>query len=142
VSATVDVNILVYATNSTDPAHAQALSLVERLAAGPDLVYVFWPVAMSYLRIVTHAAILPHPISPADAIGNLDNLLARDHVRAPGEGAGFWDIFRRTSGSVRGNQVPDAHLASLMRQHGVGVVYSSDRDLRRFEGIRVEDPFV
>lgn len=39
-----------------------------------------------------------------------------------------------------GNAVPDAHLAALMRQHGVATIYTRDRDFRRFEGIRVEDP--
>jgi hypothetical protein len=28
-----------------------------------------------------------------------------------------------------------------MRQHGVGTIYTRDRDFRRFDGIRVEDPF-
>ena len=41
----------------------------------------------------------------------------------------------------RGNDVPDAHLAALMRQHGVRVIYTRDRDFRRFDGIDARDPF-
>jgi len=37
--------------------------------------------------------------------------------------------------------VPDGHLAALMRQHGVGKIYTRDRDFRRFDGIAAEDPF-
>ena len=37
--------------------------------------------------------------------------------------------------------VTDGHLVSLMRQHGVGTIYTRDRDFRRFDGIRAEDPF-
>jgi predicted nucleic acid-binding protein len=35
----------------------------------------------------------------------------------------------------------ERHAATLMRQHGVAVIYSRDRDLRRYEGITVRDPF-
>lgn len=70
-------------------------------------------------------------------------LLGLGHVRAPGESDGFWDIYRAQAGEqLRGNAVPDGHLAALMRQHGVTTIYTRDRDFRRFEGIRVEDPFV
>lgn len=142
MSATIDANVLVYASNEADPVHAAARALVERLAAGPELVYLFWPALMGYIRIVTHPAILPRPLSPTEAIANVTALLARRHVRAPGEAEGFWDIFQ--SGPVkrlRGNAVPDGHLAALMRQNGVTTIYTRDRDFRRFDGVRVEDPF-
>lgn len=143
MSSTVDANVLVYASNEADPVHSTARALVERLAAGPDLVHLFWPALLGYLRIVTHAAILPRPLAPADAQGNVTALLGLGHVRAPGESDGFWDIYRAQAGEqLRGNAVPDGHLAALMRQHGVTTIYTRDRDFRRFEGIRVEDPFV
>lgn len=142
MSATVDTNVLVYASNRSDPAHASALTLIERLAAGPELLYLFWPALVGYLRIVTHPGILPRPLTPAAALGNITALLAPAHVRAPGEADGFWTLFQTTAGQrVRGNEVPDAHLATLMRQHGVGRIYTRDRDFRRFDGITVEDPF-
>lgn len=141
MSSTVDVNVLVYASNESDPAHAQARELLERLASGPELLYLFWPVLLGYLRIVTHAAILPRPLSPDDAQANVSSLLDLPHVRAPGESPGFWNAFRRDGAGARGNNVPDAHLAALMREHGVTTIHTRDRDFRRFAGIRVADPF-
>lgn len=142
MSATVDANVLVYASNEADPVHAAASALIERLAAGPALVYVFWPALMGYLRIVTHPAILPRPLSHRDAAGNVAALLALGHVRAPGEADGFWEVYAATAGEhVRGNGVPDAHLVALMRQHGVATIYTRDRDYRRFDGIQAHDPF-
>lgn len=142
MSATVDANVLVCASNQADPVHATARSLVERLAGGPDLVYLFWPALMGYMRIVTHPAILPRPLAVSDAIANISALLGRKHVRAPGEVEGFWDIFRSgPTERLRGNAVPDGHLASLMRQNGVTTIYTRDRDFRRFDGIHVQDPF-
>jgi uncharacterized protein len=142
MSVTVDANVLVYASNEADRVHAVARALVERLAGGPGLVYLFWPTLLGYLRIVTHPAILPRPLAPAAAIGNVTSLVSLPHVRTPGEADGFWDVFQATAGAqVRGNDVPDAHLAALMRQHGVATIYTRDRDFRRFEDLRVEDPF-
>jgi toxin-antitoxin system PIN domain toxin len=142
LSATVDANILVYASNTSDPMSAEATALVRRLAAGPDLVYLFWPTLLGYLRIVTHPAILPAPLAPRDAMRNVEALLDRPHVRAPGEADGFWRLYRAAAGEhARGNDVPDAHLAALMRQYGVRVIYTRDRGFRRFVGIDARDPF-
>ena len=142
MSATIDVNVLIYASNAADPAHGPARQLVERLAAGPDLLYLFWPTLMGYLRIGTHPGILPRPLAPRDAMANVSDLLALPHVRSPGEGEGFWDLFRATAGgNPRGDDVPDAHLATLMRQHGVALIYTRDRGFRRYNGIQIRDPF-
>ncbi|MBA3779787.1 MAG: PIN domain-containing protein [Chloroflexi bacterium] len=142
MSVTVDTNILVYASNTADPAHDTASALLERLATGPELVYLFWPAIMAYLRIVTHFAILPRPLTPPEATANVAQLLARPHVKSPGEETGFWELFRLTAAEqARGNDVPDAHLAALMRQQGVRVIYSRDRGFRRFDFIEVRDPF-
>jgi uncharacterized protein len=142
MSATVDANVLIYASNTADPLHDPAVKLVRRLADGPELVYLFWPTLVGYLRIVTHPAILPRPLAPRDAMRNVEALLDRPHVRAPGETDGFWPIFRAAAGDrPRGNDVPDAHLAALMRQHGVRLIYTRDRGFRRFDGIDARDPF-
>jgi toxin-antitoxin system PIN domain toxin len=143
VSCTVDTNILVYASNASDPAHPPARALLKRLAAGPDLVYLFWPTIMGYLRIVTHPAILPHPLSLADATTNIGALLRLPHIRTAGEDEVFWTLFLATADvRTRGNAVPDAHLVALMRQFGVSTIYSRDRDFRRYDGIDVRDPIV
>jgi len=142
VSSTVDANVLVSASNEADDDHRPARRLIEELAAGPELVYLFWPTLLGYLRIVTHPGILPRPLSPTLAMGNIDGLVARPHVRVPGEMDGFWELFRATAGAqVRGTDVPDAHVAALMLQHGVRRIYTRDRGFRRFDGIEVVDPF-
>jgi len=142
VSVTVDANVLVYASNAADPLHERAEDLVRRLAAGPEIVYLFWPTIMAYLRIVTHPAIMPRPLPARDAMRNVEALLDRPHVRTLGEGDGFWPVYRATAGEhARGNDVPDGHLVALMRQHGVRRIYTQDRDFRRYDAIEATDPF-
>ena len=40
-----------------------------------------------------------------------------------------------------GNDVPDAAIVALMLTHGVSTIYTRDRGFRRFDGIRIVDPF-
>ena len=143
MSETVDTNVLVYASNVDAPEHGRATALLGHLAAGPDLVVVLWPTVMSYLRLGTHPSIFSSPLSPGVASANIDSLLDRPNIRVVGEGDGFWDSYRRTTAQVapRGNLVPDAQLVALMHQHGISVIWSRDRDLRKFDGITVRDPF-
>lgn len=143
MSCALDTNVLLYASDASSPFHERARGVLERCAAGPELLYLPWPVAMSYLRIATHPAIFEHPLSPEEAMANVEALLSRSHVRTLGELEGFWDVYRQTTADlvVRGNLVPDAHLAALLLQHGVTTLWTHDRDFRKFEGIRVCDPF-
>ncbi len=141
MSQTVDANMLVYAVNEDADEHGPALALLERLGQGPEIVYLFWPAIMGFLRIATHPGILPNPLSITDAVQTIGDLLRRPHVRTPGESPGFWELYLDTGGArARANDVPDAHLAGLMRQHGVGLIHTRDRGFRRFTGIEIRDP--
>jgi hypothetical protein len=140
MSVTIDTNVLVYASNEGDRSHGQARALLERLAHGTEIVYLFWPVLLGYLRIVTHPAILPAPMAATTAMQNISELLRLPHVRAAGEAEGFWSTFSALADpGLRGNAVPDTHLVALMRQYDVGTLYTRDRGFRRFDGIRVRD---
>jgi toxin-antitoxin system PIN domain toxin len=143
MSSTLDVNVLLYASDESSPFHTEARTLIERLAGGTDLLYLFWPVLLGYVRMATHPAIFPGPLSVEAATSNVEQLLSRPHVRTAGEGEGFWQVYRATTTGmvVRGNLVTDAHLVALMRENGVATLWTHDRDFRTFEGIRVQDPF-
>jgi len=99
---------------------------------------------MSYLRIATHPRIFSAPLSPDEALGNVSALLELPHVRAVSELDGFVNAYRHVAGDipVRGNLVPDAHIAAILFQHGVRTLYSNDRDFRKFQSLDLHDPFV
>lgn len=139
--AAIDTNILLYSVNRSDPAWGASSALIEHLARGPELLYLFWPVIMGFLCLSTHPAFSDEALTPSEAMGFIRDLVERSHVRTPGEEDGFLDLYRATaSAGTRGKDVTDAHIAALMRQHGVQVIYTRDRDFRRFDGIRVIDP--
>jgi len=143
MSVAVDANILVYASHTGAPEQERAAEALDAAVGGRDLVYVFWPVLLAYVRIVTHPRAFPQPLPTADAISNLDALLELPNVRCPGERETFWPAFKSVAAEVvpRGKLVSDAHLVALMRANGVRTILTRDRDFRRFDGIRVVDPF-
>lgn len=143
MSQTLDANVLLYASDGSSPFHARAVELVERIARGPDLCYLFWPTVMAYLRISTHPAVFARPLSAAEAIRNVEQLLERPHVQSPGEPERFWKDYRAVAEDAvpTGNLVPDAHIVTLMLGNQVRTIWTHDRNFRHFEGIDVRDPF-
>lgn len=140
---TFDANVLLYASDESSTYNTQARVFLDRIATGDELVYLFWPTAMAYLRLATHHAIFDKPLSPADAADNLDQLLALPHVQTVGEQDRFWPSYRRVAdeAGARGNLVSDAHLVALMVENGVRTIWTRDRDYRRFSNIEARDPF-
>lgn len=143
MSYALDVNLLLYASDASSPFANRARSFLEKCAAGPEVLCFGWPTLASYLRLATHPAIFASPLSPADAEANVESLLALPHARVLSEKEGFWDVYRDVTRdlSVRGNDVPDAHLAALLRQHDVSTLYTNDRDFRKFPFLKVVNPF-
>lgn len=143
MSSTLDANVLLYASDETSALHRRALEFVGRIALAPEIVYLFWPTIMAYLRIATHPTVFRKPLSFADASDNIEDLLGRAHIHSPGEEERFWSRFGEVTldAPPTGNLVPDAHLVALMLENGVRTIWTHDRDYRRFRGIEVRDPF-
>jgi uncharacterized protein len=143
VSYSLDVNVLLYASDGASDRHQRARQFLESCAAGPELLCLTWPTLMSYLRIATHPRIFSAPLSPDDALGNISALIELPHVRTVSELDNFIDAYRQVAGDipVRGNLVPDAHVATILFQHGIRTLYSNDRDFRKFPTLQVRDPF-
>jgi uncharacterized protein len=143
VSYSLDVNVLLYASDRSSDRHVRARRFVATCAAGPEILCLAWPTLMSYLRIATHPRIFSAPLTPDEALGNVLALIELPHVRAVSELDGFLDAYKHVAGEipVRGNLVPDAHVAGILFQHGVRTVYTNDRDFRKFQSLDVRDPF-
>lgn len=143
MSYSVDVNVLLYASDRASDHHVAAREFLDACAASPEVFCVAWPTLMAYLRIATHPRIFAAPLAPNEALGNIEALLSLPQVRAVSELNGFIEAYAHVSGGVpvRGNLVPDAHVAAVLFQHGVHTLYTKDRDFRKFESLDVRDPF-
>lgn len=142
MSFAIDVNLLVYASDTESPFQEKGSAFLQRCVPGDEVFCVGWPTLMGYLRIVTHPAIFRRPLTPAQAQRNVETLLGSPRCHVLSEDEGFWEVYRDVAREVpvRGNLVPDAHLAALLRQHGIVTLYTHDRDFRKFSFLRVRDP--
>ena len=143
MSFSIDANILLYASDRQSPWHEQAGAFLHRCVLRSELFCLAWPTLMAYLRIATHSGIFSSPLTPDRAQGNVESLLMQPRVRTIGEGGEFWPSFQTVANEVplRGNLVPDAHLAALLLEHGVSTLYTRDRDFLKFPALRMKDPF-
>ncbi|MBI4583111.1 MAG: hypothetical protein HY717_03705 [Planctomycetes bacterium] len=114
---------------------SQAKDFLNRCSSQTEIFCLAWVTIMGYLRMATHPAIFKSPLSPEEAMQNIETLVQRPQVRLLSEEQGFLDIYRNaTRGlAVRGNLVPDAHLASILRKHSIDTLYSNDSDFRKFD---------
>jgi toxin-antitoxin system PIN domain toxin len=142
LSYSIDVNILLYASDQQNPHHLSAIKFLESRSKDPELFCIAWSTLMAYLRISTHPGIFAHPLSPDEALGNIEKLLTLPRVRLITEQEGFLTIYKKvtTPVTVRGNLVPDAHLAVLFLQHDIRIFYTTDMDFRKFEFLQIRNP--
>jgi toxin-antitoxin system PIN domain toxin len=144
VTIALDANALIFGVDDESPFQAAALDAIEDLKSRDEITYLFWPVAAAFVRITSNPRLYHHPLALSKAIENIQELLSNGHVRTGSEGEGFFDVFSQACAEARatGNLVSDAYIVALMRQHGVRRILTHDRDFRKFDGIRVVDPFV
>ena len=142
MSYTIDVNILLYASDRTSPFHRAAVAFLRDRTRDPDILCLTWPVIMAYVRMATHPRIFGRPMTPREAIDNVAALLRLPRCRVVTETQNFLADYREVAIEVvaRGNLVPDAHVAALAKAHGIRTIYTHDRDFRKFPFLKVVDP--
>jgi uncharacterized protein len=142
VSYGVDVNILLYASDQGAAMQSKAAAFLDECAKRSEVFCLAWLTIMSYLRMATHPAIFSKPLSHEEAARNVEALLSLPHCRVIVEQDSFWPEYRALTGEVptRGNLVPDAHLAAVLRSNGITRLYTHDRDFRKFSFLDARDP--
>ncbi len=142
MSYTIDVNILLYASDRNSPFHAAAAEFLGHRSDDPEILCLTWPTVMGYIRLATHPRLFDDPMSPQQAIDNIARLVQMPRCRVVVENEDFLISFREIVAGVttRGNLVPDAHLAAMMRVHDIRTIYTHDRDFLKFTFLKVIDP--
>jgi toxin-antitoxin system PIN domain toxin len=94
-----------------------------------------------FLRVVTNSRVLRDPTPFDKAVHFVDALLAGPAVRRVAPAERHWDMFVDLCGrgDAKGNLISDAWLAAIAIEQGATLV-TTDRDFRRFPGLRLEDP--
>ena len=112
----VDANLLIYAYNSSVDVHERARAWLEDALSGGIPVGLQWSTIHAFLRLMTQQALFPEPLNIAEATAIVESWLAQPIVM-------------------------DAHLAALAVENDA-ILYTTDRDFRRFEGVQVRNPLI
>jgi toxin-antitoxin system PIN domain toxin len=137
-----DANILIYAHNEASENHAQAQKWLEEKLQSSEVVCFSWQTITAFLRILTNSKLFANPLTLNQAFEIVEQWLSRPNAVVLEPTANFMTIFQETAtlGQATGALVMDAHLAALAIDHGA-VLATTDRDFRRFDGLKIETPF-
>lgn len=133
--------MLLHAVNEASPRHREARAWLEASLTGNETVAFAWVALLAFLRLATHEAVFPRPLSSNEAIDVLRRWLARPTAVIVEPAHRHLDVVAELLSGVgtAGNLVNDIHLAALALEHGCRLV-SYDSDFARFPGLRWQTP--
>jgi toxin-antitoxin system PIN domain toxin len=136
-----DVNVLVHAHNADSPAHAPARRWWDSCLAGSEGVGLAWATLLGFIRITTNRRIVAAPLAVADVMERIDTWLALPHFHIAQPSDRHFEKLRAQLERLgtAANFTTDAHLAALAIERGY-VLYSTDTDFARFDGLRWINP--
>jgi hypothetical protein len=137
----VDTNLLLYASFSVLPQHRTAREWLDGRLSGPARLGMPWHSLLGFLRLATNPRVFSSPASMTEAWDQVTTWLGCEAAWVPQPTERHAEVLVRLLAlpGVRGNLVPDAHLAALAIEHGL-LLCSHDGDFARFPGLRWEDP--
>lgn len=137
----LDANVLLYAYDSDSSQHAACRLWLDAVLNAEEMLALPWQTLLAFIRISTNPRAVRNPLRAADACAIVNAWLERPNILALDAGERFWEILRAQihEAQVSGPLVTDAALAALALEHGA-TLCSTDRDFRRFHGLKLLDP--
>lgn len=139
----IDTNILIHAEVESSQRHGPALKILHELAEGALPWAIPWPCIYEFLRVVTHPRVF-HPPVPLDiALEDLQKVLASPSLFLLAETERHIAVLEQVlrQAGATGNLIHYAHIVALCLEHGISELITGDRDLSRFEGLKIVNPF-
>lgn len=139
----VDTNVLVYAARSDSPFHLPCREALERWRSQQGAWFATWSILYEFLRLMTHRGVSPRPWTVGGAWGFVEALFASPGfsvLTETGRHASVAAEVLRVLPDLSGKRLHDAHIAVLMREHGVRRIYTRDTDFHRFPFLEPIDP--
>lgn len=136
-----DVNMLVYAYDSSSVHHEAAAEWWKHCMTGNDEIGLSTVVLFGFVRICTNPRIFQTPLTVEEVSGRVESWLVRPQARIiepSSQHVGDVLALLRETGTV-GNLTTDAQIAVLARQEKA-VIHSNDTDFLRFPGMRWYNP--
>jgi toxin-antitoxin system PIN domain toxin len=137
----VDANILIYAYVDAFPHHRVARDWLDDRLNGSDRVGVPWPSLLAFVRITTNPRIFERPRPMAEVWQQVRDWVACESAWIPTPTERHPALLAEMLAvpGVKGDLVPDAHLAALAIEYGL-TLCSTDGDFARFPRLRWLNP--
>lgn len=136
-----DVNLLLYAYDSSSAHHPRARSWLEARLSGVEAFGFAWTTLLAFLRLSTSPHIFESPFPVDEALDVVDAWLAAPCSTVLQPGPRHTVLLRQllVPAGTAGNLTSDAHLAALALEHDAELC-SADADFSRFAGLRWSNP--
>ena len=134
---------MLYSANPASAEHRAAYAAVEGLRKGGSPWFLTWGVVYEFLRVATHPRVFTRPLTLGAALSFIRHILESPSLEVLREtDTHFFQLAEvtRLAPAILGNDLHDAHVAALMREHNVRRILTADLGFRRFENIEVIDP--
>lgn len=134
----VDVNVLLHLSNRGSRSHEAASAWFADATASGEPIVIPESVAVGFVRLATGRYVSARPLTPEQALDVLESFLDSPRITMFAARSSSYATFRSTvmALGLRGNDVPDAWIASVARDLSAAVV-TFDRGFRRFPDLRV-----
>jgi toxin-antitoxin system PIN domain toxin len=136
-----DINLLIYAYDSTSPWHDRASKWWASRLSGSTPIGLPWIVVLGFIRLWTNPRVFANPMPTTTAAAHVESWLDRRIVRIVNPGprhAEFLFSLLRSPG-IAGNLTTDAHLAALALEFHA-TIHTADTDFLRFPGVKWVNP--
>ena len=136
-----DINLMVYAYDSSSAHHAAAGVWWTGCMTGTEEIGLAAVVVFGFVRICTNSRVFQNPLTIAEVTKLVETWLARPQVRiidpSPYHIAEVLGLLRQAG--TAGNLTTDAQIAALVRQEKA-VLHTNDTDFQRFPDVRWHNP--
>ena len=137
----VDTGLLAWAANRYAPEHSRALRTLESLANGDRPWALPWPAVHRFLALVTHPHVVARTLSPGEAWGFVGALAGSPSVQWLGPTPRHGDVLAELTAALPAGPLPPGfELATVLREHGVSTLLTTDPAMRAFGFLERIDP--
>jgi len=137
----LDVNVCIYAIREDSVDHEAYHRWVGGVLTGEEPIGISELVLSSVMRLLTNHRVFREPSTTTQALDACNSLRSAPAAVPLRPGPRHWGIFESLCSEVgaRANTIPDAYHAALAIENGATLA-STDRDFRRFKGLRWVNP--
>lgn len=139
----VDATVLLAAADVASPGHARCRENLEGWRRSAGAWFTTWTTLHEFLCAATHPRVLRSPWAAPQAWGFVEALLASPGLQLLLPSERHAAVAREVVAELpwlSGSLMLGAHIAILMREHGVRRIYTRDAGFHRFPFLEVVDP--